>query len=361
VSLRTVSRNASIAAARIAVAACSLIATAAVPPPAAGEAREEARGYLQKVGFAAEDLAALDAGQVIARSETAKGTGEIVAIAAVKIRAPRDRTLAYYGEMVKFVDGKVTLAFGRFSTPPVAADVAGLAFDRGEVDDMKSCRPGDCDVRVGGAGLEALRTAIDWSATDYVEKVNQFVRESALRYVTAYQEKGDEALVTYNDSNKPVSLKQQWRAIVANSPYFHVYAPELKDYLERYPTAKLPGARDVFYWVKENYGALKTVISIVHTVIYEPPSKPDWVLVAQKHIYASHYYDASLAIASLLAAEEAGKPVTYLIYVNRSRGDLLKGGLGGVKRTVAKDQAKKAAEQTLGAIQQVLERAYAGR
>jgi hypothetical protein len=68
-----------------------------------------------------------------------------------------------------------------------------------------------------------------------------------------------------------------------------------------------------------------------------------------------------LTVQNALAAEEAGKPVTYLIYVNRSRGDLLKGGLGGVKRTMAKDQAKKAAEQTLGAIQQVLERAYAGR
>jgi hypothetical protein len=298
---------------------------------------------------------------VIARSETDKATGEMVAIAAVKIRAPRDRTVAYYGEMVKYVDGKVTLAFGRFSTPPGIGDVAGVAFDRGEIDDMKSCRPGNCDVRIGGAGLDSLRTAIDWNAPDYVEKVNQFVREAAVKYVAAYQEKGDDALITYDDTNHPVSLKQQWQGIVASSPYFHVYAPELKDYLERYPAVQLPGARDVFYWVKENYGALKTVISIVHAVIYEPPGKPEQVLVAQKYLYASHYYDASFAVASLLADEEGGKPVTYLTYVNRSRGDMLKGGLGGVKRTVARDQARKNAEQTLGAIQGVLERAYANR
>jgi hypothetical protein len=328
---------------------------------AAVDGRAEARGYLGKVGFDATELSSLDAGQVIARSETDKAPGEIVAIAAVRIRAPRDRVVAYYGEMVKYVDGKVTLAFGRFSTPPAIGDVAGLAFDRGEIDDLKSCRPGNCDVRIGGAGLDALRTAVDWNAPDYVERVNQFAREAVVRYVTAYQEKGDQALITYNDANQAVSLEQQWRGIVANSPYFHVYAPELKDYLERYPTVELTGARDVFYWVKENYGALKTVISVVHAVIYEPPSKPDWVLVAQKHIYASHYYDASLAVASLLAAEDGGQPATYLIYVNRSRGDLLRGGLGGVKRTVARDQAKKSAEQTLGAIQGVLERAYANR
>ena len=292
----------------------------------------------------------------------------MVAIAAVKIRAPRDKVVEYYGEMVKYVDGKVTLGFGSFSTPPAPADVGRFGFDRDEIDEMKSCQPGDCSIRIGGAGLETLRSAIDWNAPDYVEKVNGFARHSAVQYVAAYQQRGDEALVTYDDTDQPLSLKEQWRGIVADSPYFHVYAPELQAYLTGYPGASLPGARDVIYWIRENYGPLGTVLSIVHAVIYQPPSKPDWTLVAQKHIYASHYYDASLAVASMLGAEEAGKPVTYLIYVNRSRGDLLKdgggggargrlkAGIGGVRRTMAKDQAKTAAEQTLGTIQSKLER-----
>ena len=342
-------------------AATMLAALALAPPPIGADARDEAKGYLGKVGFTAADLEALEAGQVIARSETAKGTGEIVAIAAVKIRAPRDKVVGYYGEMVKYVDGKVTLGFGRFSNPPVPADVAGLAFDRDEIDHLRSCEPGDCDIRIGGAGLEKLRSTIDWNAPDYAEKVNELARQSMLQYVASYQQRGDDALVTYDDSDQPVSLKEQWRGIVANSSYFNVYAPELEAYLKGYPAAKLDGARDVVYWVKENYGALKSVISVVHAVIYEPPSKPDWALVAQKHIYASHYYDASMAMASMLGAEDGGKPVTYLVYVNRSRGDMLKGGLGGVKRTMARDQAKKSAEQTLETIQGMLERAYANR
>ena len=102
-------------------------------------------------------------------------------------------------------------------------------------------------------------------------------------------------------------------------------------------------------------------------VVYTPPGQTERTIVAQKYIYASHYYDASIAMASVLGAEEdggaanAGKPVSYLIYVNRSRGDMLKGGLGGLKRTMAKDQAAKSAEQTLATIQRMLEQAYAGR
>jgi hypothetical protein len=76
-------------------------------------------------------------------------------------------------------------------------------------------------------------------------------------------------------------------------------------------------------------------------------------------LYASHYYDGSLAIVSANAALDGSTPVCYLVYANRSRGDLLKGGFGGLKRKVAGDQAKNAAEQTLGTIKTVLEGAPA--
>lgn len=52
-----------------------------------------------------------------------------------------------------------------------------------------------------------------------------------------------------------------------------------------------------------------------------------------------------------------GAPATYLVYANRSRGDLLKGGFGGLKRSVARSQARKAAEETLGTMKRMLERA----
>jgi hypothetical protein len=59
----------------------------------------------------------------------------------------------------------------------------------------------------------------------------------------------------------------------------------------------------------------------------------------------------------LLDTHDAGQPGTYLVYANRSRGDLLKGGFGGLKRSVARSQARQAAEETLGNIKQMLESA----
>ena len=118
---------------------------------------------------------------------------------------------------------------------------------------------------------------------------------------------------------------------------------------------RVAGARDVIYWVKEDYG-FKPVLSIVHGVVYQPPARADRAYVVQKQIYANHYFDGSLALATALSATEQGAPVTYLVYVNRSRGDMLRGGLGGLKRNAAQSQARKAAQETLGTIKSQLEK-----
>lgn len=62
-------------------------------------------------------------------------------------------------------------------------------------------------------------------------------------------------------------------------------------------------------------------------------------------------------MATALFANENGTPITYLGYANRSRGDLLRGGFGGVKRNVAQSQARKAAQETLATIKSQLEQA----
>jgi hypothetical protein len=324
-------------------------------PQTGTDAGNEVHGFLTKVGMTADDLAKLESGGVAARAQTT-GNNEIVVHAAVKIRAPRDRVLDYYGQVISYVDGSVTLAFGRFGSPPAIDDVKALAFDAGEVADLRKCKPGKCDIRLGGAAIGALQTSIDWNAAGAADRVNAFVRKAAVDYVAAYQSRGDAALVTYDDRSKPVSLQAQWRALVANSALFPEYAPELKSYLEQYPRGSLPGARDIFYWTRENYG-LKPIVSIIHGVVYQPPSRTDRAFVVQKQLYASHYYDGSLALTTLLASVEGGVPSTYLVYVNRSRGDLLKGGFGGLKRNVVQGQARKGAEDTLGSIKSQLEQA----
>ena len=311
---------------------------------------------LRTAGFTKPDLNTLESGTVIARVIEGTTDTEVMVVAAVKIRATRDQTLAYYGQMIAYVDGTITTGFGRFSNPPRLEDVQKLSLNADDIAQLRLCKPGECDLRIGGSALTTIRSGIDWGAPDAAAQVNARVRDAIVKYVAAYMKTGDEALVTYNDREQPVSLRQQWREILAASPYFQQYSAPLREYLTQYPRQTLPGAKDVLYWVQEDYTGLKPVLSLVHGVIYQDPARPDRTVVIQKQLYASHYYDGSLAVAAVFGGSPGATPVTYLVYANRSRGDLLKGGFGGLRRTTARSQAKSAAEQTLGTIKTVLER-----
>src|SRR5262249_49796220 len=225
--------------------------------------------YLETVArFPPDRIAAFEAGEAIAKT-AADDAGEISIIGAVRIRTTKEHVQLYFDELLKFEDGVMVLRVGRFGDSPVLQDLDRLEVERGGGDDLRSCRPGDCEVKVG-AGLAQLRAAIDWGAPDVAGQVNAFVRQRLVDYVKAYREKGDAALITYDDKSKPLSLAGQWRALLARSPYFQAYAPELARYLEAYPKATLPGGRDFIQWSKIDQG-MKPVVALTHVVLSQDP------------------------------------------------------------------------------------------
>jgi hypothetical protein len=309
-------------------------------------------------GFTAAEVAQFEAGEVIARVAPGDNDREVAVLGAVRIRVPKEDTLSYFNQFMSFEDGEVTLQFGRFSQPPVVADVSRLTLEADDVNALRACRPGNCDLRIGAAGMAEFQKAVDWKAADSTARVNQLARERITAYVADYLTRGNNALITYNDRQQPVPLLNEWQGVLANTKNFGHYAPALKEYLDKFPQGSLPGATNVIYWAKENYGLPKRVVHVTHMVTWRDPARTDRILVAQKQIYASHYYDGSLALSAVIDAPPVnGRPASYLLYFNRSRGDLLKGGFGGLRQMVARDQSKTAAVQTLTTIRDVLERA----
>jgi hypothetical protein len=312
---------------------------------------------LRAGGFSASEVARFEAGEVIARLTPGGNQQEVAVLAAVRIRSDKESTRSYFNQFISFEDGEVTLQFGRFSQPPVVADVSRLTLDSDDVDSLRTCRPRACDIRIGAAGMAEFQRVVNWTAPDASARVNQLARERITSYVADYLARGNDALITYDDRAQPVSLASQWHGILANTKHFGHYAPALESYLDKFPRVSLPGASDVIYWAKENYGLPKAVVHVTHLVTWRDPSRPDRLLIAQKQIYASHYYDGSLAVSAILDAPAVnGRPASDLLYFSRGRGDLLKGGFGGLRQRVTRDQAKKAAVQTLTTIRDALER-----
>jgi hypothetical protein len=55
------------------------------------------------------------------------------------------------------------LQIGRFSAAPTIEDLQGLTWEASDIDALRRRTPGQCDVKIGVAGLERLKE-INWSA-----------------------------------------------------------------------------------------------------------------------------------------------------------------------------------------------------
>src|SRR5262249_8639207 len=108
-----------------------MLAIAAVSPGAAGQTAppNEVSALLQTAHFSPEDIARVASGDVVVRTEASTEDLEAVVVAAVQVRAPQDRTLSYFRQLVSFEDGEVTLRFGLFGKPPRPDDLARAVVD----------------------------------------------------------------------------------------------------------------------------------------------------------------------------------------------------------------------------------------
>jgi hypothetical protein len=307
--------------------------------------------------FSDDRLQAVQRGEVISRTTASEGDAEAAVVAAVRINAAKELTASYFRQIVDFEDGQVTLRHVNFGQPPRLSDLTRLSLDDDDRRDLRECRPGNCNVRIGSAGAREIGSAVDWNGPDAAAQADAWARNRLLAYVTAYLAKGDSALVTYNDKSNEVPLQREWAGIVANSPALKAYAPALQQYLTQFPKVVLRGVRDEVFWDRQQLTGLRPILGVTHIMTWTDPARPDRIVIAQKQIYASHYFYGGLSVTLILQdPKDTNPPATYVVYFNRSRGDLLKGGFGGIRRRLAEQAVTSSAEDLLGRMKQQLEK-----
>ena len=99
---------------------------------------------------------------------------------------------------------------------------------------------GKLRVKLGTKGLEAV-SKINWAAPDADQKAVQILNEAIVEYVRAYQQGGTAAMGNVLDKKQEKSRAQEFRSLMANSPYLVDYVKEFNDYLATYPAGTLQG------------------------------------------------------------------------------------------------------------------------
>jgi hypothetical protein len=291
----------------------------------------EFRKFLNEKGaFDETDFATLERDQTVVRLGPVSDKREVAVVGAVNIRANADEFLRSYRESMTRKNNAAILEIGSFAKEPIPADLQNLTIEARDIEDLKECSVGDCQVKLSAPMIERFRNEINWQAPDYSSNAANLYKQMLLEYVRDYRTRGPAALIAYNDKRNEINLAAEQRTLDTASSY-------VNDILAG-QQSELRLIEDAIVWSKIKFG-LKPVIAINHITIYrrERDVGPQ-VVVASKQIYANHYFNASLALTAFVAVPNTSQGA-YLVYENRSRADGLEGPFSKIKRGVVEKKA----------------------
>ncbi|HKG78813.1 MAG TPA: hypothetical protein VKA78_05325 [Pyrinomonadaceae bacterium] len=282
----------------------------------------------QKAAFEESDFAAGQLEQPVVRLVPVSDKREVAVSGLVNIRAGAEEFLRSYRDGMTRKNNPAILEIGSFTTDPALTDLRNLTIEPQDIEDLKECVVGECQVKLSAAMIGRFRKEIDWQAPDYQLHAANLFKQMLLEYVRDYRSRGDSALIEYNDKRDEVSLASEHRALTAAPGYINDLLADERSGLQL--------LEDAIVWSKIKFG-LKPVVAINHITIYRRNGDVGpQVLVASKQIYANHYFDAFLALTAFVSVPDSG---AYLVYENRSRADGLEGPFSKIKRGMVEKKA----------------------
>jgi len=300
-------------------------------PTASAQVRQiDTERALATLGFTPDEVAQARGGQPVAKLLASDGPTDIGAFGVIKIPAQTDRLVFWLKDISAFRKAAELGVARRLSTPPAVGDFADLSVDAKDLDAIRGCRPGRCDLRLGDTAIQRFQTGVNWSAPDAGARANQVMRQLLLELAQAYLKGGDAQLGVVHNEKAPRAAADEFHQVLWKSKTLYNVAPPFAAYLEGFPTAQLPNSEQFLYWAKNAFGS-DASMSLHQMVIYNAPSGA--VMIADKLLYASRYTDAGLVVISM--ASSADKSGFYALIGARASSSQL-GGVGArlLRRTV---------------------------
>ncbi len=312
--------------------------------------------FHQYVGLSADQIAAIRSGQPFAKNLPSRTPAEVFLWGAVYIHAAPESYLKFAHDFDRLRKLPNYLALGVFSDLPRPSDLNGFAFTSDEVQALKNCKPGDCQIQLPGSAIQQFQQSIDWSVPDVDDQVNQLVHKRALERLLAYQRQGNDALGVYNDKHDPTEVADQFAYMLSYDKALPVYLPDFYHYLLAYPQARPANVEDTFYWARVKFGLKPTLRVVQMVTLRGKPGDQLAYAVAEKQLYSSHYFETALDMSFCVRGDDDPKqPGFYLIMAMGSEQTGLTGIKGSVVRHVAVGRSVSNLQNALASIKATLE------
>ncbi|PWT90932.1 MAG: hypothetical protein C5B54_06260, partial [Acidobacteria bacterium] len=256
----------------------------------AQDARQNLQEFLHNyITVSVYEMREVENGKILTRILQTEDPREVAVFGMVRVNVSRAQFLDKYRDIVEF-KGKTVSQIGKFSDPPKPEDIQTLTLDKEDINDLKNCQPGDCNIQMSDSAMQQLKAG---------KNVTELAKLMLVQYVDSYLKGGDLSLSVYHDRKYPTYLALEFESLLNNSKYIKEYAPEFDNYLRKFPNAQLNGVENFIYWEKAKF-AKKPVISITHVCIYQPDDQR--AIIASKQIYSSHYFTGILGLTGLIDA-----------------------------------------------------------
>lgn len=307
--------------------AYALICAAATSAVAQTSLAELQKLLHEKGAFEETDFAALQRGETVVRPAPAQDKREVAVSGLVTLRASADEFLRSYRDSLMRKSNGAVMEAGKFGAVPAVADLEGLTLEPNDIEDLKACVVGACEIKLSAAMIQRFAREVNWQAADYAQQATQLFKTMLLEYVKEYRSRGDAALIEYHDKQNKIRLADEHQALTRAGGYLSEVSRV---------TSEMQPVEELLVWSKIKFG-LKPVIAINHVTIYKRDRElGPQILAVSKQIYANHYFNSSLGLTGFVTV--AG-PTSYLVYENRSRADGLEGPFGKLKRGIVRNKA----------------------
>ena len=298
----------------------------------------------------------LDQDDVVVRTLPADD-GQIAVFAATRLDAPPQSLLQWTRRIEAFRQGLQVVGVGRFSEPVADSDLDSLVLDDSELNALRKCRVGSCDVKLAATEIADVRHAIQTAGRNWREAAQRAFRRVLIARVRLHRANGLLTLPPYADRGRRMSVGEAFSAIVARSPYLTRALPDVVNSLLAPPEARGAAiAESFYYWSHDFYGAGKPLVTITYVrLLRRDDAALPQTLTLSTQLFASHYMEGALAVTAVTCNE--ARTECYLAYLNRTQVDFLGGLFGPFKRSVIEGRIE---SHTPGLLREVRERLERG-
>jgi len=282
--------------------ACGLIIAAATLSAQSARIDPE-RVLADRLQFSPKDISQARQGQPVVKV-TIDGD-ELAAVGAIRLPGRKERLADWIKNIGHFRRSAELGVAQPVAQPPSAAAFSGLALDAKDRESLKQCTAEKCAMRVTSGAIAELQRAGGADANDVFHRM-------LLGELTDYIQHGNAGTI---------------RQLAAKAATLTALSPELLTFIERYPSASLPAADQLFYWESMPAGSVQ-IVSLHHLIVYKP--RPDEIWIADKNLYASRYFDTAVLVVGLYDAADGNG--FYAVAGSRAISGYVGGAAGAVLR-----------------------------